>query len=90
MAMFFNIVSLKNLLVLSLALNASLILRGLYEKDSEVIDGGLSVEKQEDALMTTASVLSEARATQRARPSMHSSSSTADSDGGDTIINLDQ
>lgn len=85
MAMFFNIFSLKNLLVLSLALNASLILRGLYEKDSEVIDGGLSVEKQEDTLMTTASVL-----TQRARPSMHSSSSTADSDGGDTIINLDQ
>ncbi|KAG5234160.1 hypothetical protein OIU78_016848 [Salix suchowensis] len=89
MAMFFNIVSLKNLLVLSLALNASLILRGLYEKDSEVIDGGLSVEKQEDTLMTTGSVRSEARATQRARPSMHSSSSTADSDGGDTIINLD-
>uniref|UniRef100_A0A6N2MGM0 Alliinase C-terminal domain-containing protein n=1 Tax=Salix viminalis TaxID=40686 RepID=A0A6N2MGM0_SALVM len=89
MAMFFNIFSLKNLLVLSLALNASLILRGLYEKDSDVIDGGLSVEKQEDTLMTTASVLSEARATQRARPSMHSSSSTADSDGGDTIINLD-
>ena len=87
--MFFNIFSLKNLLVLSLALNASLILRVLYEKDSEIMNG-LSVEKQEDALMTTASVLSEARATQRARPSMHSSSSTVDSDVGDTIINLDQ
>ncbi|KAJ6882264.1 tryptophan aminotransferase-related protein 2-like [Populus alba x Populus x berolinensis] len=88
MAMFFNIFSLKNLLVLSLALNVSLVLRVLYEKDFEV-NNGRSVDNQIDALTTTDSVLSEARATQRARPSMPSSSSTVDGDGGDTIINLD-
>jgi L-tryptophan--pyruvate aminotransferase len=89
MAMLFNIFSLKNLLVLSLALNLSLVLRVLYEKDFEV-NNGRSVDTQKDALTTTDRVLSEARATQRARPSMPSSSSTVDSDGGDTIINLDQ
>ncbi|KAI5569241.1 hypothetical protein POPTR_012G083300v4 [Populus trichocarpa] len=88
MAMLFNIFSLKNLLVLSLALNLSLVLRVLYEKDFEV-NNGRSVDTQKDALTTTDRVLSEARATQRARPSMPSSSSTVDSDGGDTIINLD-
>ncbi|CAK7322933.1 unnamed protein product [Dovyalis caffra] len=90
MARFFNVFSLRNLLVLSLALNVSLILRVLYEKDSEVMNG-LCLDKKRETLMATDSVPSEAQATETVYLSMpsFSSSSTADSNGGDRIINLD-
>jgi L-tryptophan--pyruvate aminotransferase len=91
MARLFSVFSLRNLLVLSLALNVSLILRVLYEKESGVISG-LSLDNRREALRTD-SMPSEAHATQREHLSMRSSSSsssTVDSNGRDRVINLDQ
>ncbi|KAJ6875572.1 hypothetical protein NC652_035079 [Populus alba x Populus x berolinensis] len=91
MARLFSVFSLRNLLVLSLALNVSLILRVLYEKESGVISG-LSLDNKREALRTD-SMPSEAHATQRehlSMPSSSSSSSTVDSNGRDRVINLDQ
>lgn len=76
--------------MLSLALNVSLILRVLYEKESGVISG-LSLDNRREALRTD-SMPSEAHATQREHLSMRSSSSsssTVDSNGRDRVINLD-
>ncbi|KAL3571143.1 hypothetical protein D5086_028392 [Populus alba] len=90
MARLFSVFSLRNLLVLSLALNVSLILRVLYEKESGVISG-LSLDNKREALRTD-SMPSEAHATQRehlSMPSSSSSSSTVDSNGRDRVINLD-
>ncbi|KAI5562736.1 hypothetical protein BDE02_15G070300 [Populus trichocarpa] len=90
MARLFSVFSLRNLLVLSLALNVSLILRVLYEKESGVISG-LSLDNRREALRTD-SMPSEAHATQREHLSMRSSSSsssTVDSNGRDRVINLD-
>ncbi|KAJ6410256.1 hypothetical protein OIU84_007077 [Salix udensis] len=95
MASFFRVFSLRNLLVLSLALNVSLIWRVLYEKeDSEAINGP-SLDNKREAFRTD-SMASEAQATQRTHlyipsssSSSSSSSSTVDSNGRDRVINLD-
>ncbi|KAG5230199.1 tryptophan aminotransferase-related protein [Salix suchowensis] len=91
MGSFFRVFSLRNLLVLSLALNVSLIWRVLYEKeDSEAINGP-SLDNKREAFRTD-SMASEAQATQRTHlyiPSSSSSSSTVDSNGRDRVINLD-
>ncbi|KAJ6339738.1 hypothetical protein OIU77_007644 [Salix suchowensis] len=64
MGSFFRVFSLRNLLVLSLALNVSLIWRVLYEKeDSEAINGP-SLDNKREAFRTD-SMASEAQATQR-------------------------
>ncbi|KAJ6374339.1 hypothetical protein OIU78_029952 [Salix suchowensis] len=93
MGSFFRVFSLRNLLVLSLALNVSLIWRVLYEKeDSEAINGP-SLDNKREAFRTD-SMASEAQATQRTHlyipSSSSSSSSTVDSNGRDRVINLDQ
>ncbi|KAG5230197.1 tryptophan aminotransferase-related protein [Salix suchowensis] len=93
MGSFFRVFSLRNLLVLSLALNVSLIWRVLYEKeDSEAINGP-SLDNKREAFRTD-SMASEAQATQRTHlyipsSSSSSSSSTVDSNGRDRVINLD-
>ncbi|XP_011046207.1 PREDICTED: tryptophan aminotransferase-related protein 2-like [Populus euphratica] len=90
MVRLFSVFSLRNLLVLSVALNVSLILRVLYEKESRVISG-LSLDNSREALRTD-SMPSEAHATERehlSMPSSSSSSSSVDSNGRDRVINLD-
>ncbi|KAJ6676630.1 BIFUNCTIONAL ASPARTATE AMINOTRANSFERASE AND GLUTAMATE/ASPARTATE-PREPHENATE AMINOTRANSFERASE-RELATED [Salix viminalis] len=91
MASFFRVFSLRNLLVLSLALNVSLIWRVLYEKEYSEAINGPSLDNKREAFRTD-SMANEAQPTQRTHlyiPSSSSSSSTVDSNGRDRVINLD-
>lgn len=89
-----TIFSLKNLFVLSLALNVSLILRVFYESEKQV-PSGFTTEKQRASLMADSGSEKEADVNQRTIQSLSTSPSSATSlseveDGGERIINLDQ
>ena len=85
MANLFSVFSLRNLLVLSLALNVSLILRVLLLHDSQNGSfNGLFFKEQNGGQ-------EEAHASQRTRLSSSVSSSLTMAQGGeDRVINLDQ
>ncbi|RXH77674.1 hypothetical protein DVH24_039645 [Malus domestica] len=86
MASFLGIFTMRNLLVLSLALNLSLVLRVVYEGGKDGGPHGFSVEEQRGPSMADMGFGKEAQATQRTRLSVSSSS---DQDVMEKVINLD-
>ncbi|XP_068308599.1 tryptophan aminotransferase-related protein 2-like [Pyrus communis] len=86
MASFLGIFTIRNLLVLSLALNLSLVLRVVYEGGKDGGPHGFSVEEQRVPSMADMGFGKEAQATQRTRLSVSSSS---DQDVMEKVINLD-
>lgn len=95
MAKITTIFSLKNLFVLSVALNVSLILKVFYQSEKQV-PVGVSTEEQKASLTADSGYQKEADVNQKTIQSLSTSSSSATislaeiEDGGERIINLDQ
>ncbi|XP_015882478.3 tryptophan aminotransferase-related protein 2 isoform X1 [Ziziphus jujuba] len=94
MAKITTIFSLKNLFVLSVALNVSLILKVFYQSEKQV-PVGVSTEEQKASLTADSGYQKEADVNQKTIQSLSTSSSSATislaeiEDGGERIINLD-
>lgn len=89
--------SMKHLLVVSLALNVSLILRAMYEREKWSLYHALSLQQPRSSVINRCGSPEEAHVSTNKHlsislPSLDMSTSieAEDQDGGERIINLDQ